>query len=94
MTINGIIWLENIVEKLLIKHNVTPEEIIEVLNNNPKFKFVEKGFRENEDVYAALGQTLSGRYLIIFFVYKKSKEIIIISARDMAKKEKKYYEKK
>jgi uncharacterized DUF497 family protein len=34
-------------------------------------------------VYLALGQTDAGRYLYVFFVYKKSHNAIVISARDM-----------
>ena len=71
MKINGILWLEDVVEKLLLKHNVEEHEVLEVFDNRPFFIFVEKGHRKNENVYAALGQTESGRYLIVFFIYKK-----------------------
>ena len=71
MKIKEIIWLEDIVEKLESKHNVRQSEVLDVLENKPKFRFVEKGHRKNENVYAALGQTYEGRYLIIFFVYTK-----------------------
>jgi len=37
-------------------------EVIEVLENKPKFRFVEKGHRKGENVYAALGQTYEGRF--------------------------------
>ncbi|MFH1861709.1 MAG: hypothetical protein ABH878_02750 [bacterium] len=65
MTIKGIIWLNEIIEKLLIKHNV---QVTEVLVNRPKFRFVEKGHRKGESLYAAQGKTNSGRYLIVFFI--------------------------
>jgi uncharacterized DUF497 family protein len=90
MKIDGIIWLRDIADKLEFKHNVTTEEVKETLNNKPKFRFVEKG----EDVYMALGRTDSGRHLSILFVYKKTKEALILSARDMAEKERKQYERK
>ncbi len=57
MKIREIIWLEDIVEKLEKKHSVRQNEVIEVLENKPKFRFVEKGHRKGENVYAALGQT-------------------------------------
>ena len=57
MKIREIIWLEDIVEKLEKKHSVRQNEVIEVLENKPKFRFVEKGHRKCENVYAALGQT-------------------------------------
>ena len=56
--------------------------------------FVEKGDIPGEDVYSALGQTEAGRFLIVFFVYKKTKEALVISARDMDSKELRLYEKK
>jgi len=57
LKIREIIWLEDIVEKLEKKHSVRQNEVIEVLENKPKFRFVEKGHRKGENVYAALGQT-------------------------------------
>jgi uncharacterized DUF497 family protein len=94
MKIDGIIWLRDIADKLEFKHNVTIEEVEETLNNKPKFRFVEKGQRKGEDVYMALGRTDSGRYLAILFIYKRTKEALILSARDMADKERKQYGKK
>jgi uncharacterized protein len=61
--------------------------------NRPLFRFVEKGHRAGENVYAAMGQTKSGRYLIVFFIYKKDGRIVILSARDMTPAERKRYEK-
>jgi uncharacterized DUF497 family protein len=57
MKIEGIIWLSNIVDKLAVKHAVETNEVEEIFLGNPKFRFVEKGNREGEDVYMALGQT-------------------------------------
>ena len=94
MKIKEIIWLEDIVEKLERKHNVSQIEVIEVFKNKPKFRFVEKGHHKGENVYAALGQTYEGRYLIIFFVYKSNGRALIISARDMTKSERRIYEPK
>lgn len=94
MKINGLIWLRDIVDKPAFKHHVDPEEVEESLNNRPKTRFVEKGKRKGEDVYLALGQTNAGRYLAVLFIYKKTKEALILSARDMANKERKQYGKK
>ena len=94
MKIDGIIWLRDIADKLEFKHNVTIEEVEETLNSMPKFRFVEKGERKGEDIYMALGRTDAGRYLSILFIYKKTKEALILSARDMAAKERKQYGKK
>lgn len=94
MRIEGIIWLEVIVEKLAVKHHVEPEEVEEVLYSRPKFRFIEAGDREGEDVYMALGQTYAGRYLTVLFIYKLTKEALILSARDMANKERTWYGRK
>ena len=94
MKIEGIIWLNQIVDKLAFKHQVETYEVEEVLTGNPKFRFVEKGERKGENVYLALGQTEGGRYLIVLFIYKKTKEALILSARDMANKERKMYGRK
>ncbi len=94
MKIEGIIWLRDVIDKLVFKHKVKTHEVEEVLSGKPKFRFVEKGEREGEDVYLALGQTIGGRYLSVLFIYKKTKEALILSARNMAKKEKRLYGKK
>ena len=94
MNIEGIIWLNQFVDKLAFKHQVETYEVEEVLSENPKFRFVEKGERKGENVYMALGQTEAGRYLTVLFIYKQTKEALILSARDMAKKERKMYGRK
>ncbi len=94
MRIEGVIWLRDIVDKLAFKHHVETDEVEEVLNGKPKFRFVEKGERKGEDVYMALGQTDAGRYLSVLFIYKKTKEALILSARDMARKERRRYGRK
>ena len=94
MKLSGIIWLEEIVEKIARKHHVSQEEIREVLRNSSHFRFVEKGHRQGENVYATMGQTNAGRYLIIFFVRKKTRQALILSARDMTGSERRRYEKK
>lgn len=62
-----------------------------------RFRFIETGDVEGEDLYAAMSRTAAGRYLTIitiYFVYKTTKEALIISAREMTKKEKRSYAKK
>ena len=94
MNIEGIIWLNQFVDKLAFKHQVETYEVEEVLSGKPKYRFVEKGERKGENIYMALGQTESGRYLTVLFIYKQTKEALILSARDMAKKERKMYGRK
>ena len=94
MNIDGFVWLEDIVEKLWQKHHVEETEVEQVLDNSPHVRFVENGHRAAENVYAALGQTNGGRYLIVFFVYKSSKQALIVSARDMSASERRQYERR
>ena len=92
MRIEEIIWLEEIVEKLWRKHAVEMYEVLEVLGSRPRFLFVEKGHRLDENLYLALGRTEAGRYLSVFFVFKLSRQALIVSARDMTAAERKRYE--
>jgi uncharacterized DUF497 family protein len=92
--IESILWLEEILEKLWRKHGVEEHEVVEVLQSRPKFRFVEKGNREGEDVYVAAGRTDPGRLLLVFFVLKQSGEALILSARDMSPSERRRYEQK
>ena len=92
MRIEGIIWFDEIIEKLEWKHSVQPREVAEIFVNKTQFRFVEKGHRSGEDVYAAMGQTYAGRYLIVFFIYKKDKRAFILSARNMTDRERRMYE--
>ena len=95
MDIKYIICPEHIADKLASKHNVTEREARQLLLNNPRIRFGEKGYQPGDDVYAAFGQTYGGRYLAIFFIYKrKTATAIIISGRDMNHKERKRYGRK
>lgn len=89
MKIVGFIWLEEIVEKLEVKHHVVPEEVEQVFVHQPKIRRMNKGRYRGEDVYRALGQTDAGRYLVIFFIHKLTNEALILSARDMDSRERK-----
>jgi uncharacterized protein len=92
--ITKITLKDHFINKLILRHNVEQAEVVEVFNNRPRFRFVEKGHQEGENVYRALGQTDAGRYLIVFFIYKAGNEAFVISARNMTDKEKKSYERK
>ena len=94
MYIDDFLWLSDIIEKLWVKHRVTQDETEEIFFNRPRYRFVEKGYRAGEDVYLAGGQTDSGRYLIVFFIRKPGNLALIISARDMDKRERRRYERK
>jgi hypothetical protein len=92
MYVADVIWLPAIIDKLALKHHVSPGEVEEILFDTPIFRKAQKGHVPGEDVYSAQGQCESGRYLIVFFIYKLSQEALILSARDMDDKERRHYE--
>lgn len=94
MRIEEVVWLDAIVEKLAVKHRVAPYEVETVLLSRPKIRFAKKGDRKGEDLYLALGRTNTGRYLTVVFIYKLSAQALVLSARDMDKKERKSYDRK
>ncbi len=91
MKITDLIWLDEIVEKLDMKHHVTQDEVEEVLSSRPKIRKMYKGKFRGEDVYRALGRTAAGRYLVVFFIHKRTGDALILSARDMDSKERSSY---
>jgi len=91
LKVTGFIWFEDIVEKLESKHNVRQQDVREIFGSKPHVRFVEKGHRSGENVYAALGLTDGGRYLIVFLVLKKDGRALILSARDMTRNERRDY---
>ncbi|MCP4348002.1 MAG: BrnT family toxin [Desulfobacterales bacterium] len=95
MNIDKIVIPSEIEDKIEYKHKVRYHEVRQLMMNSPRIRFAEKGNIKGNDVYAAFGQTFGGRYLSVFFVYKpENKTAIIISARDMSKKERKAYGRK
>ena len=92
MKIAKVIWYDVFVEKLAAKHYVTTQEAEEVLLTNPHIRRAQKGHIKGEHVYAAYGQTESGRYLIIFFIYKGRGSALPISGRDMTAREQGLYD--
>ncbi|MDQ1352781.1 MAG: uncharacterized protein QG657_3087 [Acidobacteriota bacterium] len=94
MIIEGFIWLPEIVDKLENKHSVSIFEVESVIERKALFRKIENGRIRGENIYRALGQTLSGRYLAVFFIYKMTREALVISARDMSEQERKFYAKR
>lgn len=94
MKIRGIIWLDSVVEKIDRKHGVSRGEVCQAVLSHAMFRFVEKGHRRGENVYAALGRTEAGRYLIVFFIHKPDYRILVLTARDMTDAERRRYERR
>ena len=91
MIIKEIIWLRAFAEKIERKHRVSEEEVDEVLAKQPPVRRMGRGARKGEDLYRAVGQTNSGRYLSIFFIYKGQGRALVISARDADTRELRTY---
>jgi len=91
MKITDLIWLDAVVDKIESRHGVAQPEVEEVLSSKPKIKKMHKGRFRGEDVYRALGRTMAGRYLAVFFIHKQTGEALILSARDMDRKERRSY---
>ena len=91
MRIAGVMWREQFVDKLLVKHGVYPDEVEDVLFGRSRFRRIARGHTHGEDVYEALGQTASGRHLIVIFLWKAGGEALVISARDMSDTERRRY---
>jgi uncharacterized protein len=86
MKIEKIIWdLETV--NHIARHTVSPEEVEEVFFNEDDKPVILKG---KEGKYLAYGETQSGRYLLVVWAihYKKT---VVITARDLTKKEKQFY---
>ena len=79
---------------VLQKHNVTETGVRQAFLDKPRYRFIERGRYEGEHLYLALGVTDSGRYLAVYFIHKKNKKALIITARDMTETERKKYAKK
>jgi len=93
--IEQVVCPDEIEDKLESKHRTSVREARQVLLNSPRIRFAEKGYTEGNDVYVAFGQTLGGRYLAVFFVYKPDQATaVIISVRDMSVRERKAYGRK
>ena len=94
MQVQQVIWLDEVEDKIIRKHQVWPDEAEEVLLAHPHVRFMERGHRPGEDLYAAFGQTTGGRYVAVFFLLKPPNATLVITARDMTEKERRRYGKR
>ena len=89
-----LIWLPDIVDKLIEKHQVETFEVEEVFASYPRVFRGPKGHYPGEDVYYALGRTDAGRYLFIVFIRMKNGQGLVLSARDMTARERRQFSRK
>lgn len=86
MQVENISWDQDTVDHIA-RHSVSPEEVEEVLFNEIDSPLIMKG---KQGKYLTYGKTDGGRLLLVVWVaiYRKTK---IITARDLTKKEKQFY---
>ena len=87
----GFQWDRGNIDKNLIKHNVENWECEQIFFNKPILVLEDLSHSLSEKRWAAFGKTDADRLLMIVFT-KRGKLLRIISARDMNKKEKQFYE--
>ena len=85
MQIKGFDWDEVNTSHIELRHGVKPEEAEEV--------FIQKYLllKAKYGRYNALGYTLAGRLLSVIFEYQGKEIARILTARDMTKKEIRYF---
>ena len=88
----GFEWDEGNFLKNWEKHKVTASECEQIFFNQPLIATKDEKHSKKESRYYALGHTDSGRKLFAVFTIREDL-ILVISARDMNRKERKVYDK-
>jgi uncharacterized DUF497 family protein len=89
--LDGFEWDEGNRDKSRLKHKVSNGECEEVFFNQPLIILDDPKHSQEEQRYAAHGMTDDGRRLHIIFTVRKNR-FRVISARDMHRKEWKFYD--
>jgi len=87
----GFDWDKGNIDKNLIKHNIENWECEQIFFNEPLIILNDSKHSFFEERWAAFGKTDTGRLLIVIFA-KRGKLLRVISARDMNRRERKFYE--
>jgi hypothetical protein len=87
----GFQWDEGNINKNLVEHQVEDWESEQVFFNEPVLVLDDPKHSLVEKRWAAFGRTDAGRLLVVIFT-KRGNLLRVISARDMNRKEMKYYE--
>jgi uncharacterized DUF497 family protein len=92
--IAGFDWDGGSARKSADKHGVSEAEAESVFFNDPLIVSEDLKHSRNEPRFNALGVTLEGRLLHVTFTLRQSDTLVrVISARDMNRKERQFYEK-
>ena len=87
----GFQWDKGNINKNLVEHNVEDWECEQVFFNEPLIVLDDPKHSLVEQRWAAFGRTEAGRLLVVIFT-KRGKLLRVISARDMNRKEIRFYE--
>jgi len=89
----GFQWDKGNSDKNLVKHNVQNWEWEQVFFNKPLLVLYDLRQSSEEKRWAAFGRTDAGRFLAVVFT-KRGDLLRVISARDMNRREREFYEEK
>ena len=89
----GFQWNQGNIEKNWLKHKVSPVECEQIFFNQPLIILDDHKHSVSEKRFAGFGRTDAGRLLVVIFT-KRGKLLRVISARDMNRRERKFYEEK
>jgi len=87
----GFQWDQGNLDKNLVKHKVENWECEQIFFNAPLLVLEDPSHSRAEKRWAAFGQTDADRLLVVIFT-KRGDLLRVISARDMNKKEREFYE--
>jgi uncharacterized DUF497 family protein len=87
----GFDWDRENIEKNWTKHNVSPVECEQAFFNEPLIILDDPKHSALEKRYAGFGRTDTGRLLVVIFT-KRNMLLRVISARNMNRRERKFYE--
>jgi uncharacterized DUF497 family protein len=90
--LTGFQWDEGNIDKNLYKHGVENWECEQIFFNEPLIVLDDPKHSHLEKRWAVFGKTDAGRKLSLIFT-KRDRLIRVLSARDMNRKERYFYEK-
>jgi uncharacterized DUF497 family protein len=89
MIIEHVRWKDYIVDKIIERHAVTPDEVEEVIyDSDPEIR------RFGKNRYLIWGQSCAGRYLFIVVEEESHGVFVPLTARDMTESEKRAFKKR
>ena len=87
----GFQWDQGNIDKNLVKHGVENWECEQIFFNEPLLVLANPRHSISESRQAAFGRTDAGRLLVVIFTWRIDL-LRVISARDMNRREKRFYE--